>query len=139
MKIAMSYPLSEIEGLSEADAARLKYVGIRTAAALLEAARTPRGRRELAARTGIAEKQFLDWANAANFLRIKGVGRAKTELLRAAGVTTVRELAFRNPQKLAEALDAANKERQLVSRKFTPAGVQAMIEQAKHLPTTINY
>ena len=44
----------------------------------------------------------LDWVTAADRMRVKGVGWEYAELLCAAGVKTVNELRFRNPQKLVE-------------------------------------
>ncbi|GCC47970.1 hypothetical protein chiPu_0032040, partial [Chiloscyllium punctatum] len=96
----MTYPLSEIEGLSAYCATKLKSQGIRTTDALLEAARTVKGRKALAAKTGISEQQLLEWANISDYMRIPGMGKAKVGLVRAAGVTTVRELAHRNPSRL---------------------------------------
>jgi predicted RecB family nuclease len=109
----MTYPLSEIEGLTVVLASKLKSVGIRTTDGLLEAARTVKGRKALSARTGISEQQLLEWANFADHMRIPGMGRAKIELIRAAGVTTVRELALRNPSRLAQSMKDANTRRKL--------------------------
>ena len=44
----MTYPLSEIEGLTAYSASKLKSLGIRTTEALLEAARTVKGRKSIA-------------------------------------------------------------------------------------------
>ena len=97
----MTYPISEIEGLTAFAASKLKSLGIRTTDRLLEAARTVKGRKALAAKTGISEQQLLEWANVSDYMRIPGMGKAKVGLVRAAGVTTVRELALRNPARLA--------------------------------------
>ncbi|MFN5722142.1 MAG: DUF4332 domain-containing protein, partial [Bradyrhizobium sp.] len=110
----MTYPLSEIEGLSAYCATKLKSQGIRTTDALLEAARTVKGRKALAAKTGISEQQLLEWANISDYMRIPGMGKAKVGLVRAAGVTTVRELAHRNPSRLAQSMKDANVRRKLV-------------------------
>ncbi|MGY3623031.1 hypothetical protein ACVJGD_009227 [Bradyrhizobium sp. USDA 10063] len=73
----MTYPLSEIDGLSAYCASKLKAQGIRTTDALLEAARTVKGRKALAAKTGISEQQLLEWANVSDYMRIPGMGKAK--------------------------------------------------------------
>jgi hypothetical protein len=86
----MTYPISDIEGMSAFCASKLKAQGIRTTDALLEAARTVKGRKALAAKTAISEQQLLEWANVADYMRIPGMGKAKVCLMRAAGVTTVR-------------------------------------------------
>ena len=100
----MAYPIAEIDDIGPDEAAALKRAGIRTTARLLEAAKSPKGRKELAAKTSIDEKRLLKWANCADRMRIKGVGDDYSELIRAAGVDTVRELKHRNAKKLTEAM-----------------------------------
>ena len=134
----MTYPLAEMEGLTVDLASKLKSVGIRTTDGLLEAARTVKGRKALSARTGISEQQLLEWANFADHMRIPGMGRAKIELIRAAGVTTVRELALRNPSRLAQSMKDANTRRKLV-RMPSEKTVERLIEQARKLPPKITY
>src|ERR1700741_3085190 len=97
----MTYPISEIEGISAFAASKLKSLGIRTTYALLEAARNVKGRKALSAKTGISNQQLREWANVSDYMRIPGMGKARINLVRAAGVTTVRELAHRNPARLA--------------------------------------
>jgi predicted RecB family nuclease len=135
----MAYPISSIDGLTALAASRLKSVGIRTTDGLLEAARTLKGRKALAAKTGLSEKLLLEWANIADCMRIKGMGRAKAELLRAAGVTTVREFIHRNPAKLARAMKDANDKRGLVRGLPSEKSVGRLIEQARKLPLKITY
>jgi predicted RecB family nuclease len=135
----MTYPIAMIDGLNAQAAAKLKSVGIRTTAGLLEAARTLKGRKALAAKTGLSEQQLLEWANIADCMRIKGMGKAKAELLRAAGVTTVRELVHRNPERLAQAMKEANDKRKLVGVLPSGASVKRLIENARKLPLKISY
>jgi predicted RecB family nuclease len=135
----MTYPLSQIEGLSTYAASKLKSLGIRTTAALLEAARTVRGRKELAAKTGISEQQLLEWANFSDHMRIPGMGKAKIGLIRAAGVTTVRELGLRNPSRLALSMKEANIRRKLVRVLPSEKSVEQLIERARKLPPKISY
>jgi predicted RecB family nuclease len=135
----MTYPLSAIEGLTAYSALKLKSLGIRTAEALLEAARTVKGRKELAAKTGISEQQLLEWANFADHMRISGMGKAKIELIRAAGVTTVRELGLRNPSRLAQSMREANIKRKLVRLLPSEKSVEQLIERARKLPPKISY
>lgn len=135
----MTYPIAKIDGLSAQAAAKLKSVGIRTTEGLLEAARTVKGRKTLAAETGLNEQQLLEWANIADCMRIKGMGKAKAELLRAAGVTTVREFVHRNPERLAQAMKEANAKRKLVSVLPSEASVKRLIEHARKLPLKISY
>jgi predicted RecB family nuclease len=135
----MTYPIAHIEGLDEDDIKSLKSVGIRTTERLLEAAKSPKGRKLLADRTSIGENRLLDFANAADHLRIKGMGGRYVVLLRAVGVMTVRELKYRNPANLAQAMAAANAKRKLV--QFLPSEklVVRWVEHAKKLQIKITY
>lgn len=135
----MSYPISIIDGLKPQAEARLKAEGIRTTATLLERASTVKARKTLAARTGISEQDLLAWANMADCMRIKGMGKAKAELLRAAGVSTVREFVQRNPERLARAMKEANDARKLVRVLPSEKSVAQLIQQARKLPLKISY
>jgi fructose-1,6-bisphosphatase/sedoheptulose 1,7-bisphosphatase-like protein len=72
----MTYPISKIDGLPVFAAIKLKSLGIRTTDRLLQAARTVKGRKVLAAKTGISEQKLLEWANFSDYMRIPGMGRA---------------------------------------------------------------
>jgi predicted flap endonuclease-1-like 5' DNA nuclease len=135
----MSYPISTLDGLGPQAEARLKAEGIRTTATLLERASTVKARKTLAAKTGISEQQLLAWANMADCMRIKGMGKAKAELLRAAGVSTVREFVQRNPERLARAMKEANDARKLVRVLPSEKSVAQLIQQARKLPLKISY
>ena len=134
-----SYPITDIDGIEPDIAARLKSAGIRTTGTLLEAARSPKGRRMLAAQTGFDEKKILCWANMADKMRIKGIGEEYAGLLHAAGVDTVRDLKYRNPSNLAKAMAAANVKRKLVRLVPSEKAVLRWIEHAKKLPLKITY
>lgn len=135
----MSYPVTDIDGIDSEAAVRLKSAGIRSTGKLLETARTLRGRKELASKTGFDEKQLLCWANVADRMRIKGISRDYAELLRVAGVDTVKELKYRNPANLAKAMADANKKNKLVRMLPSQKVVARWIEDAKKLPLKISY
>ena len=135
----MSYPINHIEGLDPQEVQTLKSCGIRTTERLLELAKNPKGRDLLAAKTGYDTARILAWANAADRMRIKGMGRGYSCLLRAVGVETVRELRYRNPANLAKAMGEANKKRKLV--RFLPSEklIMRWVKQAKELAPKITY
>jgi predicted RecB family nuclease len=135
----MSYPISQIDGLPSFAASKLKSLGIRTTEKLLEAAKTVKGRKALAAKTGISEQQLLEWANFSDYMRIPGMGKAKVGLVRAAGVTTVRELAMRNPTRLAQHMREINTKRKLVRVLPSEKSVEQLIAQARKLQPKITY
>jgi len=135
----MTYPITDIEGLDTDEIKALKAARIRTTEGLLESAKTPKGRKTLCDKTGIDEKRLLDFANACDHMRIKGMGKGYVGLLRAVGVVTVRELKYRNPANLAKSMAEANKKRKLV--RFLPPEklVVRWVEHAKKLPLKITY
>jgi predicted RecB family nuclease len=135
----MSYPIAAIEDIGADAAEALKSVGIRTTEKLLEAAKSPKGRKLLAAQTELDEKRLLRWANIADKLRIRGMGREYAGLLCEVGVDTVKELRYRNPARLAKSMADANKRRKLV--RFLPSEklVRRWVEHARRLPQKITY
>ena len=135
----MSYPITTIEEIDEDEAAVLKSAGIRTTEKLLEAAKSPKGRKLLSVKVKLDEKRLLRWANIADKLRIKGMGKEYAGLLREVGVDTVKELKYRNPAKLARSMAEANKKRKLV--RFLPSEklVTRWVEHARKLPQKITY
>lgn len=135
----MSYPITDIQGIDGQVAAALKSAGIRSTGALLDKARTVKGRKLLAEKTRFDEKQLLCWANGADRMRVKGVSKEYAVLLKYAGVDTVKELAHRNARNLAAAMAKANEEHQIV--RFLPSEkvVERWIEHAKKLPLMISY
>ena len=135
----MSYPITDIDGIDGEAAAILKAAGIRSTGRLLEAARTVRGRKMLALKTGFDEKQLLCWANVADRMRIKGIRKEYAELLQAAGVDTVKELKYRNPCNLAKAMREANKKHKMVTMLPSEKVVCHWIENAKKLQLKISY
>ena len=135
----MFYPITDIGGIDGDVATTLKSAGIRSTGRLLEVARTVKGRKELAEKTGLPEKQLLCWANVADRMRIRGVSKEYAELLQAAGVDTVKELKYRNPANLASAMADANRKRKMVRLLPSEKVVVRWIEEAKKLPLKISY
>lgn len=131
--------LQDIEGVGEAYAAKLGAVGIGTVGALLEVCALPRARATVAERTGISEKQILEWANHADLMRIDGVGSEYADLLEEAGVDTVPELAHRSAANLHEKLKAVNGARGLVRRLLSVKLLEGWIAEAKVLPRILTY
>ena len=135
----MTYAIADIAAIEPEDIASLKKAGIRTTAKLLETAKDAKGRRKLAEKTGLPEKNILCWANLSDRMRIKGVGEDFAHLLQAAGVDTVKELKYRNPGRLAKSMAEANVRRKLVRVLPSDRAVVRWIEQAKKLPLKISY
>jgi predicted RecB family nuclease len=135
----MSYPLTHIEGLDVDEIKSLKAIGIRTTERLLEDAKSPKGRKLLAARTDISERRLLTLANACDHLRIKGMGPGYVSLLREVGVDTVRELRYRKPENLVSSMAEANRKKKLVRLLPSQKLVVRWIDHANKLALKITY
>jgi predicted flap endonuclease-1-like 5' DNA nuclease len=131
--------LTKVEGIGEVYAQKLQGAGITTTDALLKQGATPNGRKEIAEKTGISGKLILEWVNHADLFRINGVGEEYADLLEAAGVDTVPELAQRNSENLYQKLSKVNEEKKLVRQLPSQTQVQGWVEQAKDLPRVIAY
>ena len=131
--------LTKVEGIGEVYSQKLQEAGIKTTQALLKKGASPKGRKEIAEKTDISERLILEWVNHADLFRIKGVGEEYSDLLEAAGVDTVPELAQRNPENLYRKLVAVNREKKLVRQLPTQAQVSDWIEQVQRLPRVITY
>jgi predicted flap endonuclease-1-like 5' DNA nuclease len=128
-----------VEGIGPAYASRLNEVGIQTVLDLLHRGATTKGRAELVEATGIAAGLILKWVNHADLFRVKGVGGQFGELLEAAGVDTVPELAQRNSLNLFNKLSEVNAEKKLAGRSPHQAEVENWVAQAKNLPRIVEY
>jgi len=131
--------LSTIEGIGDAWAGKLEAAGIESVAALLANGATAKGRRDMAMRTGLREADILRWVNHADLMRVRGVGAEYSELLEAAGVDKVAELARRNGANLYVSLSATNTQRRRVRQLPTQKQVAGWIDQARALPRVVEY
>ncbi|MGI9648706.1 MAG: DUF4332 domain-containing protein [Acidimicrobiia bacterium] len=131
--------IDTIDGMRRADARTLRKSGVRTTEKLLKRAGTRSGRRELSGRTGLTERQILDWVNRADLMRVKGIGEEYSDLLEAAGVETCKELRNRNPASLLGKMTQVNSKKRLVRRLPTEVMVKRWVDHAKELPPAVSH
>lgn len=135
----MAYRIDEIEGIGAKYAERLQAAGIKTTADLLEACGNRKGRDVVAGQTGFSASQLLKWTNMADLMRISGIGEEYSELLEAAGVDTVKELATRKAENLAAKMKEINEVRKLTRALPGSSQVLKWIEQAQTMDAAISY
>ncbi|WP_111671242.1 DUF4332 domain-containing protein [Algoriphagus litoralis] len=135
----MGKTITMIEGIGEVFKGKLAEAGVSTVEGLLEKGATKSGRKTIAESSGIDEGKILDWVNMADLFRINGVGSQFAELLKAAGVDTVKELRTRNPENLHAALVKTQEEKGLT--KVVPAlsKIEDFISQAKALEPVVTH
>lgn len=129
----------DIEGIGPVYAEKLTNAGVKTVEALLETGGTKKGRKELAEATGIDESRILRWVNMADLFRIKGVGEEYADLLEAAGVDTVKELATRRPDNLTAKMAEVNEAKKLVRTVPAQSMVEKWVAEAKTLEPMVSH
>jgi predicted flap endonuclease-1-like 5' DNA nuclease len=129
----MSYKIIDIEGIGPAYEAKLSAAGIITTDDLLSKCGTKTGRKALADASGIEEAKILTWVNHSDLHRIDGIAGQTAELMEAAGVDTVKELATRNAINLATKMQEVNEAKNLSGRLPSTVQIEKMIDQAKTL------
>lgn len=135
----MGKTITMIEGIGEVFKGKLAEAGVSTVEGLLEKGASKTGRKAIAGASGIDEGKILDWVNMADLFRINGIASQFAELLKAAGVDTVKELRNRNPENLHAALVKTQEEKGLT--KVVPAlsKIEDFISQAKALEPMVTY
>ena len=129
----------DIEGVGEVYARKLHEAGVTTTAELLQQGATPGGRKELVQKTGIGDRLILRWVHRADLFRVQGIGEQYSDLLAAAGVETVLELAQRRADHLHQKLVETNQAKRLVRVVPGPEQVAEWVQQAHKLPRVVSY
>ncbi|TFV97637.1 DUF4332 domain-containing protein [Algoriphagus kandeliae] len=135
----MGKAIDAIEGIGPVYKAKLAEAGVKTVEGLLEKGATKSGRQKLAEATGLDASQILKWVNMADLFRINGIASQFAELLKAAGVDTVKELRNRNAENLHAALVKTQEEKGLTRVVPNAEKVADFIAQAKALEPVVTY
>jgi uncharacterized membrane protein HdeD (DUF308 family)/predicted flap endonuclease-1-like 5' DNA nuclease len=135
----LKHEIEYVEGIGPVFGAKLKAVGINTPLDLLRKGATRKGRDLIAEATGITLTLILKWVNHTDLYRLKGVGSEYADLLEAAGVDTVVELATRNPTNLHNKLVVINEEKKLVRQVPSATQVENWVVEAKQLGRVVTY
>jgi predicted flap endonuclease-1-like 5' DNA nuclease len=131
--------LAAIEGIGAVYSAKLEQAGITSVESLLSTCCDKKGRKQQAEALDISEKLLLGWVNRADLARVKGISTQYADLLEAAGVDTVPELAQRNADNLHAKMIEVNSAKKLVRQVPALAQVQDWISQAAELPRVMTY
>jgi predicted flap endonuclease-1-like 5' DNA nuclease len=131
--------LIDVEGIGKVYADKLKKAGVSTTDALLKKGANPAGRKQIAEKAGVSEHQILEWVNRADLFRIKGVAEEYSDLLEAAGVDTVVELAQRKGENLYQKMAQVNNQTKKVRKLPSQSQIENWISQAKRLPRAVSY
>ena len=134
-----NYKIEDVEGIGTVTGEKLRAAGVANTDALLANSKTPAQRLALAEVSGLSEAQVLKFANMSDLYRIGGVSSEFAELLVAAGVDTIPELAQRNAENLSKRMAKLNQEMDLTRHVPLESQVTRWVEQAKVLPRMLEY
>ncbi|MFC5623608.1 DUF4332 domain-containing protein [Algoriphagus winogradskyi] len=135
----MGKPITMIESIGPVMKEKLAAAGVSTVEGLLEKGASKSGRKAIAEASGLDESKILVWVNMADLFRINGVASQFAELLKAAGVDTVKELRTRNAENLHAALVKTQEEKGLTRAVPAASKVADFIEQAKALEPMVTH
>lgn len=135
----MNYAIQDIEGIGPKFGKKLAGAGIRNTNALLALCCDRKGRNQVAKETGLDAKQLLKWANMADLMRVKGIGKQFAELLEAAGVDTIKELRTRKADNLAAKMAEVNAAKKLTRQAPSVKLVTGWVEAAKSMDPLISH
>lgn len=137
--VSVATRLRSVTGLNPDLVAKLASIGIADNATLLARGAQPEGRDEICTTAGIDSVALLQALYWMDLERIDGVSWTNANLLTAAGVTTVPDLAFRTAEDLLPQLQQANAERSLLKRLPTAKALKGWIDHARSLPQAIYF
>lgn len=129
--------LLSVEGIGPTRETALMAIGINSKKELLEKGATPAGRTEIAEKAQLSEKLVTGWVSSIDLSRVKGVGSQYGELLQAAGVASVGDLARQDASNLVEKMRLIDEKRNLVRVLPGINQVENWIQQAKQLPEVV--
>ena len=135
----MSKTISDIEGIGVQMKKKLAKANIRSVEGLLKEGCTKKGRKAIAGASGVDEKKVLDFVNMADLFRVKGVSTQYAELMKAAGVDTIKELRKRKPENLQEKMAEVNGKKKLTRLVPSVKMVTKFVDQAKELEPVVTH
>jgi hypothetical protein len=131
--------LREFRGVEAQDLGKLEAAGIATVDLLLAAGKTPKARRELAARINVELATILELVKLSDLSRLTGVKCIRARLYHDAGVDTPAKFAEWEPDALREHLVEWVKRTGFDGVAPLPKEIRHTIATARELPKVVSY
>ena len=131
------YPVEEVEGIGPTYGGRLRAIGIETTEDLLEKCCEARQQIEVSSHVKVEPFVVGKWVSMCDLMRIPGIRGQFAELVEAAGIASVGELARQQGVSLAMLLERVNAEEHRTPTVPDTSAVNGWIENAKGLATRI--
>jgi len=133
------FPLRQFRGVDTEHTDRLSASGIRFARDLQKEGRTPHARQDIANRTGVPLAVVEELVRLSDLARITGLKGIRARLYLDAGVTSVADLATRDPEQLVIELRKFVESTGFEGVPALPGEVRFCVTSAKQLPALIEW
>ena len=133
------FPLRQFRGVDTDHTDRLSASGIRFARDLRKEGRTPQARQEIAHRTGVPLPAIEELVRLSDLARITGLKGIRARLYLDGGVTSVADLATRDPEQLVVELRAFVESTGFDGVPALPGEVRFSVDSARKLPPLIEW
>lgn len=118
---------------------KLEQIGIKNTRHLFNEIKTPKNRKQLSERTGIAENDIFRLAKLTDLSRIRWVNHTFAFVLYEAGYDTAEKMANADYRELYETIKQLNAERKIYNAHIGPNDMKMCIASAKTVPLEIEY
>jgi hypothetical protein len=133
------FALRGFRGINPKYLEKLAAVGIRNVEQMLDAGRTPSGRQELSAKTGIPLDSILELLKLSDLARIPGIKGIRARLYYDAGVDSIEKMAEWDPKALRAMLIEFVDKTKFDGVAPLPKEAEFSVEKAKKLPKIVEY
>lgn len=130
----MAVVVARLHGVERNLESKLKTKGVKNSEDLLARCKTPADMQTFAQEVDLDLETLNRLVHRAHLVRVRGIGQAYTELLEAAGVKTLGDLAVKEPDELRTQFAQINREQKIVGRVPTLAMVNGWVTKAQRLP-----
>ena len=133
------FPLKNFVDVDPEQVERLANIGIRSADDILEAGRTPEGRRHLSEESGIPPEAVLEFVKLSDLTRIKGIKGIRARLYHDAGIDTLEKMAGWDPEEMRAMLAEWVERTGFRGIAPLPKEARFSVESARKLPMIVEY
>lgn len=125
------HKIADIEGIGPDFVLKLQKADITTTEHLLDRARDPKRRSQLAGVTAISEPLLTKWVAMADLMRVKGISKPYSDLLLASGVDSTDKLLTFEPRDLVLRMEEQNKTKKLAPDVPKVADVEQWLNELR--------
>lgn len=136
-----SYNVQTMEGIGPSTGDLFRGYGVATVGDYLRKLHSPHQREQASKDLNILRKPLDNWASMADFLRVDGVDHQFAELLQAAGLATIKELANSDAAHLANHMDEVNQSGKQLIAPTSPSSdqIENWIGQARGMAQVVTF